>query len=104
MNYEENTMVNKLINGKIGYGSLCISNTVVDLILLIIFPPIYVITYQVQNYFSNKNTDNNKIIDNIDIGQIITSIILTSCFYFPGLIHALYIMQNNNKSTCMSLF
>ena len=102
MDFKEGTMAYKLINGKIGYGSLCMSNTIIDLILLIIFPPIYVITFQIQNYFSNENTDNNKVIDNIDIGEIITNIILTSCFYFPGLIHALRIMTK--KKACISLF
>ena len=102
MDLKEGTLTHKLIYGKIGYGSLCMSNNIIDLILLIIFPPIYVITFQIQNYFSNENTDNNKVIDNIDIGEIITNIILTSCFYFPGLIHALHIMTK--KKACISLF
>ena len=102
MDYSKDSLAYKFVNGNIGYGSICISDNIIDYILLILFPPIYVITFQIKNYISSKETDNNKLLDNLDVGQIITSLILTSCFYFPGLLHAFYI--KTNKESCDSIF
>ena len=104
VNYKEDTLVDKFMNGGIGYGKLCIPKILVDLILIIVFPPLYIITYQLENYFKTSNDDNSttkRITDNIDITQIITSLVFTSCFYFPGFIHALHVMKN--KQTCGSV-
>ena len=66
---------------------------------------------QIRTYFKpflNKASISNILIyrysitDNIDITQIIMSLVFTSCFYFPGFIHALHIMKN--KKTCGSVF
>jgi len=100
--YNEDTLVYKFINGGIGYGKLCVPNKLIDLILLIVFPPIYVITHQLQNYFKESSDDSNKMVDHLDMTQIVLSFILTSFFYFPGLLHALSIMKGKEK--CGSIF
>ena len=89
-NKDKNTsLYYKFIRGGLAYGSLCIPDIILDLILIIIFPPIYVVTYQIRK-------------KKIDMGQIILSFVLTSLFYFPGFIHALSVM--NNKGYCGSIF
>jgi len=98
--YNEGTLVDKFMNGGMGYGKLCIPKILVDLILIIVFPPLYVITHQLENYF--KESSDKKITDHLDMGQIIMSLIFTSCFYFPGFIHALHVMKNKDK--CGSVF
>ena len=98
--YNEGTLVDKFMNGGMGYGKLCIPKILVDLILIIVFPPLYVITHQLENYF--KESSDKKITDHLDMGQIIMSLIFTSCFYFPGFIHALHFMKNKDK--CGSVF
>jgi len=79
----------QFINGGMGYGSICMPDSLLDMIIIIIFPPLYVITYQIKQ-------------KKMDIGQLILNFVFTSCFYFPGLIHALYIMKK--KKICGSVF
>ena len=78
------------INGGMGYGTLCMPNNIIDLAMIIIFPPAYVFFYQKKRDFK-------------DIMQIIVSFILTMCFYFPGLLHAYYLKYKDTE-TCNSLF
>jgi uncharacterized membrane protein YqaE (UPF0057 family) len=98
--YQEGTLVDKFMNGGLGYGKLCIPKIIVDLILIIVFPPLYVITHQLENYF--KGSTDTKMTDHLNMGQIIMSLVFTSCFYFPGFIHALHVMKNKDK--CGSVF
>ena len=76
-----------VINGGVGYGKILIPKAIVDLIIIIIFPPIYVLIYQLKQ-------------SKFDIKPIIINIILTSCFYFPGFIHAV----NIKSKKCGSMF
>ena len=87
VNCEETTLVDKFMNGGLGYGKLCIPSKIVDLISIIVFPPLYVLIFQFKT-------------QKYDMTQVITNLILTTCFYFPGFIHALYIKSNK----CGSLF
>lgn len=75
--------------GGIGYGKICVPNMLTDLIIIIVFPPLYVYFHQRDRNFNN-------------ITQIIISFILTSCMYFPGLIHAFLVKLNREQ--CGSLF
>ena len=98
--YQEGTLVDKFMNGGLGYGKLCIPKIIVDLILIIVFPPLYVITHQLENYV--KGNTETKLTDHLNMGQIIMSLVFTSCFYFPGFIHALHVMKNKDK--CGTVF
>ena len=101
MVYEKKSLADKFISGGFGYGSLCIPNKIIDLILIIIFPPMFVILFQVTQYKKALSKDPSaKMLDYIDVGQITMSFILTSLFYFPGFIHALNI---KNKQACGSV-
>ena len=81
------SIMDVMIDGGFGYGKLCIPKKIVDLIIIIIFPPLYVILYQSKQ-------------PKFDIMPVIINIILSSCFYFPGYIHAL----NIKSKMCGSLF
>ena len=75
---EERIILRRAIfEGGLGYGKICIPNMLDDLILMIVYPPAYIILLEKRNKFKN-------------IGKIILSFILTSLFYFPGLLHAIY--------------
>ena len=76
--------------GGMGYGSICLPDLFIDLLFIIIFPPFYVFKHQ-----KSRNFDN--------ILQIITNFMLTCCFYFPGVIHALFVRYGKDPK-CGSLF
>ena len=87
---KKKSMYSVFIHGGMGYGSICLPDNFLDLCLIIIYPPLYV--------FFQQKTQNFK-----NVTQIITSFILTCCFYFPGFIHALYIKYGSGQY-CGSLF
>ena len=63
-NKDKNTsLYYKFIRGGLAYGSLCIPDIFLDLILIIIFPPIFVIYYQIKQ-------------KKMDIGQILLNFVL----------------------------
>jgi uncharacterized membrane protein YqaE (UPF0057 family) len=64
------------INGGFGFGKLCLDHEFTRLILLFLFPPAYVYLKESKRGFTDKRS-------------IILSVIYTSLFYVPGLIHAL---------------
>tara|TARA_A100001035_G_scaffold242649_1_gene209285 strand:+ start:82 stop:507 length:426 start_codon:yes stop_codon:yes gene_type:complete len=70
------SLSNAYINGGFGFGKLCLSKEFTRLIILIIFPPAYVIINENETGFKNK-------------GAIIMSFVMTCLFYFPGLIYTL---------------
>lgn len=72
--------LDKILYGGMGYGNICIPKFVPNLILLIFMPPIYVWTQQHRNNYQNPKL-------------IIINFVLTSLFYFPGLVHALSVMD-----------
>jgi uncharacterized membrane protein YqaE (UPF0057 family) len=68
----------KLMYGGFGFGPICFPTYIPILIITVIFPPLAVFLEEMANGFK-------------DISKIIVNLILTSLFYFPGLIHALTI-------------
>ncbi len=70
------TLASAYINGGFGFGKLCLSKEFTRLILLILFPPLYIFVNEQETGFKNKMT-------------ILKSFVYTCLFYFPGLIHAL---------------
>ena len=82
--YKKKTLVKSFMSGGIGYGTLCIPGTFADLLIIIVFPPLFVILNQIKKgYFNFK--------------EIIVNILLTSLFYFPGFLHALNILKTKKK-------
>lgn len=66
----------QMLYGGFGGKSICIPSGLGTLIITVLFPPIAVLYEQYLNGFNNIN-------------RIFMNIILTSMFYFPGLLHAL---------------
>ena len=64
------------MTGGFGFGKLCLDKEFTRLILLFLFPPLYIIVKEREKGFPNKS-------------EIILSFIYTSIFYIPGVIHAL---------------
>jgi len=58
----------------------CIPNNLKDIFLIVLFPPLWV-------FLKELNSPNKDFI------KVIYNIIFTSCFYFPGLIHAMNLMR-----------
>ena len=90
MVYKERKLIDKFMSGGFGYGVLCLPYNLIEIILIIIFPPIYVVFKQVSNYQKQKKKGKDVyLIQYINFREIITNILLTSLFYIPGFIHAL---------------
>ena len=81
-------LADALFEGGLGYGKICVPTSLTDYILMIFYPPAYVFLYQKRKGFE-------------DIGMIVKAFILTSFFYFPGLVFAIYV--KNNAEVCGGL-
>ena len=81
-------LVHKYLNVALIYFiilmKICIPEVLKDISLLVIFPPLWVLIKELTNPNSFPN-----------FYRIILSVILTSMFYFPGLVHALLIMRDD---------
>ena len=81
--YKKKSLGETFVTGGLWYGTICIPKLLEDLIIMIIFPPLFVFLKQKEKNFNNINL-------------IIKNFLLTCLFYFPGLIHAIFI-KNHNK-------
>lgn len=82
--FKKKNMLTSLMYGGIGYGSVCVPHKITDMLIIIAFPPLYVILEQrKQNKYNFK--------------EIFLNLFLTSLFYFPGFIHALNILKTKKK-------
>ena len=61
---------------------LCYPAQLPDFILALIMPPLYVILHEYRKGFENPM-------------NIFKNLILTSIFYFPGFMHAMYLANND---------
>lgn len=68
--------LDQFLYGGMGNGSLCIPMFIPELLTAILFPPLAVFIQQYRQGFK-------------DVKQIVINLILTSCFYFPGMLHAM---------------
>lgn len=79
------------LNGGWGFGKICLNREFTRLIILFIYPPLYVFLREKQR---SKPFENKK--------AIIMCFIYTSMFYFPGLIFALhYKLSGGEGTTCL---
>ena len=63
---------------------ICYPKSLFDTILAVLFPPLYVIIHEYRKTPKFK-----------DLSNIIQNIILTSMFYIPGLMHAMFLLNND---------
>lgn len=80
--FNEQTIYDKVMYGGFGYGSICLPENMSDYLVMLAFPPLYVFLDQKRKGFKN-------------IQKIITCFLLTCFLYFPGLIYALQVMNND---------
>ena len=71
-----------MANENIEAGSFCYPSIIKDVFLMVVFPPLWVILKEIYSPIPLQN-----------IVRIIFSLVFTSCFYFPGLIHAMSIFR-----------
>jgi uncharacterized membrane protein YqaE (UPF0057 family) len=79
-----------IFEGGLGYGKICIPTSLSDFVMMILYPPAYIFFVQKDQDFAN-------------FWQIVISFFLTSLFYFPGLIHALYTKYNYKCGSVLSM-
>ncbi len=66
------------------FNKICYPKTFFDTIIAVLFPPMYVIIHEYRKTPKFK-----------DMSNIIQNIILTSMFYIPGLMHAMFLLNND---------
>tara|TARA_E500000178_G_scaffold101679_1_gene101086 strand:+ start:105 stop:380 length:276 start_codon:yes stop_codon:yes gene_type:complete len=75
---EGKNVKDRFFGGGIGYGKICFPVAIPRILITILFPPLGVFLEQLQSRPRFPN-----------INRIFINIVLTTFFYFPGLIHAL---------------
>jgi uncharacterized membrane protein YqaE (UPF0057 family) len=80
---DNQTVYHKVMDGGLGYGTICIPANITRYIIMVVFPPLSVFLDEWNNGFKR-------------IDKIIINFILTAMFYFPGLLHALSIIECDN--------
>jgi uncharacterized membrane protein YqaE (UPF0057 family) len=63
-------------------GSFCYPSELKDITLMVLFPPLWVLLKEI---YAKKPMSN--------IIRVVFNFLFTSCFYFPGLIHAMMIFR-----------
>jgi len=63
-------------------GSFCYPSMIKDILLMVFFPPLWVLLKEIYAKEPMKN-----------IIRVILNLAFTSCFYFPGVIHAMSIFR-----------
>jgi hypothetical protein len=67
-------------------GSICYPSMLKDILLMVLFPPLWVILKELYSPEPMKH-----------FIRIVFSFVFTSCFYFPGLIHAMGIYRKEGS-------
>ena len=73
------TFIDKVMNGGFGYGKVCIPDELPQIILAVIFPPFSILWNWYIGLYTIWKT----------IYKFIICLVLTMCFYIPGLIYAI---------------
>ena len=71
-----------MVEQTIEKGSFCYPSVLKDIFIMVLFPPLWVILKEI---YSKKPLQN--------FIRIVYSLLFTSCFYFPGLMHAMSIFR-----------
>ena len=83
VDFNNQSLMDKIMYGGLGYGTICLPKNLSDYILMIAFPPAYIFRHQMRRNFRN-------------IEKILVCFLLTCCMYFPGLIYAMNVIENEN--------
>ena len=88
-NFDDQSTYDKFMDGGLGYGSICFPAALPKILIMIIFPPLAVFLEQYKRGFPR-------------VDKIVLNFVLTACFYFPGLLHALSELEMGGIS-CSSI-
>ena len=72
-----------VVDGGMNQEPICIPSQLKDLAIILLYPPLFVLLRELKNH-------------TFSITNVIISFILTCCFYFPGVLHALSILRFND--------
>ena len=72
-----------VVDGGMNQEPICIPSQLKDLAIILLYPPLFVLLRELKNH-------------TFSITNVIISFILTCCFYFPGVLHALSILRLND--------
>ncbi len=75
-------MADQARHGGMNQQPICVPSVLGPMIMCLVFPPLYVIVHEIRKGLGQQN-----------IYNIFASLILTSMFYFPGLIHGMNLMR-----------
>tara|TARA_B110000285_G_C14959626_1_gene530997 strand:+ start:432 stop:797 length:366 start_codon:yes stop_codon:yes gene_type:complete len=76
---DEWTFTDKILKGGFGYGKFCIPDELPQVVMAVIFPPLSILWNWHLGYYSIWET----------IKKFFICLLLTMCFYLPGLIYAI---------------
>ena len=71
--------MDKILKGGFGYGKFCIPDELPQVVLAVVFPPLSILWNYHLGYYSIWET----------IQKFMICLLLTMCFYLPGLIYAI---------------
>jgi uncharacterized membrane protein YqaE (UPF0057 family) len=76
---DEWSFTDKILKGGFGYGKFCIPDELPQVVMAVIFPPLSILWNWHLGYYSIWET----------INKFFICLLLTMCFYLPGLIYAI---------------
>ena len=102
INAEQWTLFDKVMYGGLGYGAFCLPTDFFKVIIAIMFPPLGEIINIVEDtintsfpYINLKSI--KKLFEYTNLNTIIYSFLLTTLFYFPGLVYTLTNIVNKER-------
>ena len=102
INAEQWTLFDKVMYGGLGYGAFCLPTDFFKVIIAIMFPPLGEIINIVEDtintsfpYINLKSI--KKLFEYTNLNTIVYSFLLTTLFYFPGLVYTLTNIVNKER-------
>ena len=103
INAENWTLFDKVMYGGLGYGAFCLPTDFFKVIIAIMFPPlgevINIVEDTVNTSFPYINWKSiKKLFEYSSLNTIVYSFLLTTLFYFPGLVYTLTNIVNKEQN------
>ncbi len=103
INADQWTLFDKVMYGGLGYGAFCLPTDFFKVIIAIIFPPLGEVINIVEDTVSTSFPYINwksikKLFSYTSLNTIVYSFLLTTLFYFPGLVYTLTNIVNKERN------
>ena len=103
INAEQWTLFDKVMYGGLGYGAFCLPTDFFKVIIAIMFPPLGEVINIVEDTVSTSFPYINwksikKLFEYTNLNTIVYSFLLTTLFYFPGLVYTLTNIVNKERN------